>query len=161
MLSKLFVTGILAAGCLLAQRGGGGMGGDEGGGGGGGLDIPMAPRVVNRIDSIASELKLDKDQKKSFKTTMDAAQKEAKPVHEQLVQSRIALGDAIQAGKSQDEIAGLVKSQAALETQLVQIELATFAKVYNGLQPEQRSGTRNLFQMMKGIFDTKNWNIVE
>ncbi len=162
---RLLLTGVLAVGCAFAQRGGGGggMGGDpgEGGGMGGGLNIPQAPRVVNRIDLLAGELKLDKEQKKTVKNLLDEAQKQANPIHEQLVKSRIAVGEAIQGGKNQDEIKQLVSGQAALESQMVSIELATFTKIYNGLNPDQRNLTRNLFQMMKGIFDNKNWNNVQ
>ena len=171
MFFRLLLTGILATGFAFAQRGGGGgggmgggTGGDEGGGaggGGGGMMIPSAPRVVNRIDLIAQDLKLDKDQKKAVKTILDESQKEANPLHEQLVKSRIAVGEAIQNGKTQDEVNQLVNAEAALEAQMVGIEIGAFTKIYKGLAAEQRNQTRNLFGMMKGIFDNKNWNNVQ
>ena len=125
---------------------------------GGGLSIPNAPRVVNRIDIIAQQLNLDKDQKKAVKTVLDEAQKEANPLHEQLVKSRIAVGEAIQDSKGQDEINQRVNAEAALEAQMTSLELSTFAKIYKSLQQDQRNQTRSLFAMMKGIFDNKNWN---
>ncbi len=166
MLVRLLLTGILATGLAFAQRGGGGggMGGDEGGGGGmggAGMSLPSAPRVINRIDIIAQDLKLDKDQKKAVKNILDESQKEANPVRDQITKSRIVLGDAIQQGKSQDEIKQLVNNEAVLESQMAGIELNAFAKIYKSLQPEQRNQTRGLFQMMKGIFAGKNWNNVE
>jgi hypothetical protein len=161
MWMRLLLTGVLALGYAFAQRGGGmgGEGGEGGGFGGGGLNIPRAPQVMmNRIDILAQELALDKEQKKNVKSILDQAQKEANPVHQEIVKSRLALGEAIQAGKSADEIKQLVNSEAALETQMVGIELSAFTKIYQGLQPDQRNKTRPLFTMMKGIFDNKNWN---
>ena len=168
MFSKLLLVGILGVASGFAQgRGGGGGGGmgdgmsaDGGGMGEGGM-LPNAPRVVNRIDILAEELKLDKDQKKKVKTILDEAQKEANPLREQLAKARLAIGEAIQSGKSQDDIKPLVNGEAVLESQMVGIELNAFAKIYKGLESEQRSQTRGLFQMMKGIFDGKNWNYAE
>ncbi len=169
MLLRLLLAGILAAGFAAAQRGGGGGGmgggmGDEGPGGGGGrggLDMPSVPRITNRIDIIANSLKLNKDQKKNLKTVMDGAQKQATPIHEQLEKSRFAIGDAIQNGKSQDDIKQLVSSEAALESQMARIELDAFVTIYKTLEQDQRSETRGFFMMMKGIFDNKNWNSAE
>ncbi|HYW48290.1 MAG TPA: hypothetical protein VE959_35830 [Bryobacteraceae bacterium] len=171
MFLRLLLTGLLATTWALAQRGGGGMGSDPGteggmggsggmGGMGGGMSAPM-PRITSRLDTLTESLKLDKDQKKNVKSILDEAQKEATPVHEQLVKSRLAVGEAIQNGKNQDEIKQLLSGQAALESQMASIELNAFAKVYKGLEQEQRSQTRGLFQMMKGMFDGKNWNATQ
>jgi hypothetical protein len=165
MLLRLVLIGILATGFGLAQRGGGGGMGEEGGGmgggRGGGLDLPSVPRVVNRIDIIAETLKLNKEQKKQVKTVLDGAQKDANPIHEQIVKSRVAIAEAIQSGKSQDEIQKLVGGEAALESQMARIELDAFAAIYKNLEQDQRSQSRSLFMMMKGIFDNKNWNHME
>jgi hypothetical protein len=166
MWTRLWFAGALAATLALAQDpgGGGGMGGGGGRGGGGGMDglsIPNAPRIVNRIDMISESLKLDKEQKKSVKNMLDEGQKEANPVREQLAKARLAIGEAVKDGKPQDEINGLVTNEAQLESQMADIELSSFAKIYKGLQQEQRSQTRMLYMMMRGIFSTKNWNVVE
>ncbi len=167
MIVRLLLTGILATGFVFAQRGGGGMGGggDEGGfgggGGRGGMDLPNIQRTPSRMDIISGLLKLNKDQKKNLKTAFDAAQKQATPIHEQIVKSRLAIGDAIQSGKSQDELKSLLGNEAALESRLARIELDAFVTVYKSLEQDQRAQTRNLFVMMKGMFDGKNWNSVE
>jgi hypothetical protein len=164
MLYRFLLTGLLAVTLASAQRGGGGGGGggdDMGGGMPGGMGGPSMPRVTNRIDIIAENLKLDKDQKKNVKSILDATQKDAKPLHEQIVKSRMAIGAAVQAGKSQEEIKQLVDSQAALEVQMAAMELNAFAKIFTSLGPEQRSQTRSLFMMMKGLFDNKNWNSMQ
>ncbi len=162
MFYRLLLIGILTAGMGFAQRGGGGTGGtmgEEGGARtGNGLSIGNVARTPSRMEIISQSLKLDGNQKKVVKKILDDAQKEANPVHEQLVKSRLAIGDAIQSGKSQDEINQLVKNQAELESQMAGIELQAFAKIYQGLEQQQRSESRALFRMMKGIFDNKNWN---
>src|SRR2546423_86836 len=114
MFYRLLLAGIFATTLVLAQGrggggGGGGMGGDEGGGGGGGMGgrgggggegsgIQM-PRVVLRMDIISESLKLNKEQKKEVKSILDEAQKEANPIREQMVKSRLAIGEAIQSSK--------------------------------------------------------------
>src|ERR1039457_6267657 len=132
---KLLLTGIFATTLVLAQGRGGG-GGDEGGGMGGGSraggesgGIQM-PRVVSRMDQISEALKLNKEQKKEVKTILDEGQKEAGPVREQLMKSQLAIGEAIQGGKSQDDLKPLVNGEAALQAQMVGIELNAFAKIY-------------------------------
>jgi hypothetical protein len=166
MIPRLIFGWVLAAGLACAQRGGmggGDMGGGMGGNGMGGRDsmggnIPQAPRVSSRIDMLATTLNLDKDQKKTVKNILDEAQKEANPVHEQIMKSRLAVGEAIQDAKPQEEVTKLITAEAALESQMANIELGAFVKVYKSLQQEQRNQTRTLFQMMKGMFDNKNWN---
>jgi Spy/CpxP family protein refolding chaperone len=155
MIGRLLLTAILAVAVASAQRGGGG-GGKKGGGGGGG-EFNM-PRVVQRFEAISEMLKLTKDQKKEFKSTMDEAQKEAAPIRDHMLKSRLEIGDAVQAGKSQDEIAKLTASLGSLQAQMTEIELKTFAKVYKMLEGEQKNASRDLLPQMKTIFMGKNWN---
>ena len=165
MLIKFLAGGILAATLMMAQgRGdmGGGMGeGGMGGGGRGGsnLDVPsIGASRPSRLDRLTQTLSLNKDQKKDIKNILDEAQKEANPVRDQLSRSRLAIGDAIQSGKGQDEINQLVASEAAVQAQMAGIELNAFAKIFKGLDKDQQAKTRSIFQMMKGMFDGKNWN---
>ena len=172
MFYRVLLAGIFATTLVLAQGrgggGGGGMGGEDGAaGGGGGMgrtggegSIPM-PRVVMRMDSISEILKLNKEQKKEVKSILDDGQKEAGPVRDQIIKSRLAIGEAIQAGKSEDDLKPMVSSQAALSAQMAGIELSAFAKIYKLLDKEQMPQTRQVFPMMKGIFEGKNWNTTE
>jgi len=125
-----------------------------------GGDFPMGGSI-SRLDRIATALKLNKDQKKDLKTTMDESQKEATPVHEQILKSRGAIAEAVGAGKSQDEVNQLINAEAALETQMAIIELKTFTKVYKGLDQEQQPLARSLLMTIKGVFNGKNWNSTE
>jgi hypothetical protein len=146
----LFLT-LLSATLVLAQgkKGGGGRGSDMGA-------VSFGPSAP--FDRISEMLKLDKDQKKDLKTTFDEAQKQATPVHDQIVKSRLAIGEAVVAGKSQDEIGQAVNAEAALESQMTEIELRAFAKVYTALNQDQQARVAPLFQMMRGMFSKKNWN---
>jgi len=138
-----------------AQRGGGG--GRYGGGGGNMGGYPMQGSM-SRFDMISNMLKLTKDQKKDLKTAMDEAQKEATPVHDQIMKSRDVIAEAVATGKGQEEVNKLVGDEAALQTQLAAIEVKTFAKVYKTLDAEQQPQATGLLFMMKGIFNGKNWN---
>src|ERR1035441_3820713 len=133
MLTRILLAGLLASTLVFAQRGGGG-GGRNG-------DSNM-PRIKygggNRIDRLSDSLKLSKDQKKDVKAAMDDAQKEAFPIHDQMLKGDLAIGEAVAAGKSQEEVDKTVNSQAELETQMASIELHAFAKAVSVLEPDQK-----------------------
>src|SRR5450756_2244695 len=121
---RILLAGLLASTLVFAQRGGGG-----GGGRGGGGNVPnMGFGGGTRLDRMSETLKLSKDQKKDVKAAMDDAQKEATPIHDQITKSRMAIAEAIAAGKSQEEIDKAVHSEAELDTQMTSLELHTFAK---------------------------------
>jgi len=115
------------------------------------------PSSVSRMDQFTQILKLDKDEKKTVKSVMDDAQKEATPVNDQMEKGRLAVAQAVAGGK-QEEIDGAVKSYAAAETQMAGIEMNAFAKIYNALDKDQQQKSQQIFQMMPGIFKGKNWN---
>ena len=150
MLFRLFLAGILAATMAPAQRGGGGRGASN-------TPIMMSTQS-DKLTILTDNLKLNKDQKKLVKTVLDEGQKEAAPLRDEAIKSRQAIGEAVSAGKSQDEIDQLVKSQAALESQMAGIEMKAFVKIYQELDKEQQSKAQVLFDMMNGIFMGKNWN---
>ena len=155
MLTRILLTGLLASTMMFAQRGGGG--GNRGGGGmnmgGGGFS------AGTRLDRMSEALKLTKDQKKDVKEFMDEAQKEASPIHEQITKSHLTIGEAVAAGKPQEEIDKAVRSEAELETQMASIELHAFAKVLASLEVEQKQrGVPMVFAMVRGAFNGKNWN---
>jgi hypothetical protein len=113
---------------------------------------------ADKLAMLTDALKLNKDQKKMVKTILDDGQKEAAPLRDEATKSRQAIGEAISAGKSQAEIDQLVKSQAAIDSQMAGIEMRAFVKIYQGLDKEQQPKGTVLFQMMNGIFKNKNWN---
>jgi Spy/CpxP family protein refolding chaperone len=153
MLRQILMVGLLGTGLVFAQGRGGG-----GGGRGGGNMVPAGGfGPVNKLDRISELLKLTKDQKKDLKQIFDDAQKEATPVHEQIKEARAAVGEAVIAGK-QEDIAKAVNSQAALETQMAMIELKAFTKFALGLETDQQQRAGRLFVMMRGMFNSKNWN---
>jgi Spy/CpxP family protein refolding chaperone len=152
MLKRILVVGLLGSALVFAQRGGGGRGerGD------------IAPRLDfggTRLDRMADAVKLNKDQKKQIKATMDEAQKEAIPLHDQINKSRLAIAEAIAAAKPQPEIDAAVRSEAELEAQMVSLELHAFAKAVALLETDQKQrGVPTIFAMVRGAFMGKNWN---
>jgi hypothetical protein len=112
---------------------------------------------VTRLDQINNMLKLNKDQKKLVKTTLDDGHKSAGPVREQLAKSRKAIAEAVAAG-GQEQIDTAVNTYAAAEAQMATIELQAFAKIYPALEKDQQQHGAQLFAMMNGIFKGKNWN---
>ena len=153
MFFRLLLAGILAATMASAQRGGGG-------GRGGASTSPLAGMggPTDKLTILTNTLKLNKDQKKLVKTILDDGQKEAAPLRDEAVKSQQAIGEAVSAGKPQGEVDQLVKSHAAIESQMAGIEMKAFVKIYQGLDKDQQSNIPVLFQMMNGIFKNKNWN---
>jgi Spy/CpxP family protein refolding chaperone len=122
--------------------------------------MPSMEFGATRLDRLSDALKLTKDQKKDVKAAMDDAQKEATPVHEQLIKGHLAIAEVIAAGKSQEEIDKAVHSQAELQTQMASIEMHAFAKAVVVLEADQKqNGIRMIFNMVRGAFDGKNWNL--
>ena len=158
MLLRILLTGLLMSTLMFAQ---GGKQGGKQGGTSKGPDMPSVMGGSTRLDRISELLKLSKDQKKDLKATFDDSQKEAAPVHDQMAKSRQAIGDAIASGKSQDEIAKAVAAEAQLEAQMTEIELRAFAKFALTLDDQQKQRAGNLFQMMRGMFNGKNWNSMD
>jgi hypothetical protein len=155
MIRRLLLTALLSATLIYAQRGGGG----GRGGGNRGPDVPMGSFSASRLDRIATALSLDKDRKKDLKTTFDEAQKEAMPLHDQLSKARLAVGEAVAGGKSQDDIAKAGAAVGQLEAQMAEIEIKAFLKVLDGLENDQKQrAVQMLFPMMRGLFAGKNWN---
>jgi len=153
MLGRILIAGLFASTMLLAQGGrGGGRGGNSGG------DMGPMFTSTSRLDRLADLLKLTKDQKKDLKTAFDEAQKEATPVHEQMSKAQLAIGEAVAGGKSQDEIAKACAAEGELEAQMAEIELRAFSKVFLGLEKDQQQRVGPLYQMMRGLFNGKNWN---
>jgi len=154
MTIRILLAGLLAATLIFAQ------GRKSGGGGGRGGD--MSPQgnfgPTSRLDRIADNLKLSKDQKKDLKAAFDEAQKEAAPVNEQMLKARLAIGEAVAAGKSTDEVAKACDAEGQLESQMAVIEIRAFAKAVEGFDNDQKQRAGMLFQMMRGLFANKNWN---
>ena len=151
MFFKFLLAGMLAS-TLASAQGGGGRGGTAM------PDVPMISRP-DKFAILSDYFKLNKDQKKLVKTVLDEGQKEAAPLRDEATKSRQAIAEAVTAGKGQDEIDQLVKSHAAIESQMAGIEMKAFVKIYQGLDKDQQSKAGQvLFPMMSGIFKSKNWN---
>ena len=153
------MAGMLCASLALAQ--GGYSGGGRGRGGGGEMD-PRAgsPPSSNRFENIANSLNLNKDQRKTVRTILDEGAKEAAPIRDQMSKSRIAVGEAITANKSEDELKQVAKTASDLNAQLSQIEIQTFAKMYGALDDIQKKDMRGLGRalfLMNGMYHIKNW----
>lgn len=156
MVKRLLLAGLLCAGVALAQRGGG-----SGKNSSGDTGMPMPTGVATKFDRIAATLNLNKDQKKAARTIIDEAAKEAAPLRDQISKSRIVVGEAITAKKNEEELKQVAKASSDLSTQLTQLELNTFNKIFGLLDATQKKDQQALgrtFVLMTDIFHGKNWN---
>jgi hypothetical protein len=153
-LLKLALAGIVIVAPAAAQgRGGGGRGGNSGPG----TDVQVQP-VISRLQIIADLFKLSKDQKKEVKAILDEGQKDANPIREEMVKDRLAIGEAVAGGKSQEEIDKATQAYGTQMAQMTAIELKCFAKIVDKLEPEQKDRASRLYAMIPGIFKGKNWD---
>jgi hypothetical protein len=154
MLLRLLLAGALAAGLASAQRGGGGggMGGDTG--------MPQAAMrgAPTRLEIMASSLKLRSEQEKQIRNALDAIQKEAAPVRDEMAEKRARIAAAVQAGQPQSEIDASITAYAAVAARMAALEMKAFAGIYQVLDAAQRNNLGPVFNMMSGLFQGKNWN---
>jgi Spy/CpxP family protein refolding chaperone len=132
----------------LAQRGGGGGGGR---GGGGGMPGGMGMARTDKSDAIAKELKLTKEQKTDVDGIFDAAQKEIAPLAPKIRQGRVDITAADVNAQPADDA---VKALAAVNAQLLKIELDAIAKVVAKLDDKQKPKSAKLFELVDGMFQT-------
>jgi alkanesulfonate monooxygenase SsuD/methylene tetrahydromethanopterin reductase-like flavin-dependent oxidoreductase (luciferase family) len=159
MARVLLGTAVAAALLLLptelsAQRGGGRGGG---GGGGGGSAAP-----ATRMAIFTATFTLDSAQKKQVKAIFDAGYKDAAPLRDELAKARVALGTALQTGKSAAEIDAATKAYATQATAMMQAETKALSQFVLALNEEQRANTTALqstLSMMRGIFVGKKWDM--
>jgi hypothetical protein len=161
MIIRFLLVAVLAAGFALAQddEGGGGGGGGRGGGdmGGGGMS-PMMNRPTT-LDRIATQCKFDNNAKKSVKATIDAAFKDAAALRKQIPLTRDQIAQAVQAGKSPEEIKQLTDTQGTALAEVKQLELKAFATIYNTMSADQKKASgQMLFASLNGLLLKKNWN---
>jgi len=146
---------LLAASLLVAQRG------SKGGGNNNNSMSGMSMARPEPLDQLAQMLKLNKDQKKDLRNIMDETQKEVTPLKEGATKSREQIAAAIEAGKSQDEVDQAVKSFSGIEAQVTAVEARAFAKIFAGLDAEQKANSQGLvgsLMFMHELFKRKNWN---
>jgi hypothetical protein len=158
MVKKLWITGLLCASLALAQ---GGHGGGKNNSSSDAGQQTGGPPPSNRFDFIASALNLNKDQKKTVRTILEDGAKEAAPIREQMSKSRIAVGEAITANKSEDDLKQIAKTSSDFAAQLAELELRTFAKTFGALDDSQKKDMRALSRVlviMRGMYQNKNWN---
>jgi Spy/CpxP family protein refolding chaperone len=116
---------------------------------------PAQHRQWNRsqmLDKLATKLNLTDDQKQQAKSIMDSSHESSKPVRDQLRQDRLALKDAVKAGKSEAEIDQLSANLGKDTGQMTAIRTKAFAKVYALLTPDQRTQADQLAGHAHGMF---------
>jgi hypothetical protein len=150
---------LLAAGLAPAQRGGRGGGGD---GDSSAEDFPMraAMHRESRFDKIAGQLKLSKEQRPGVENILSAAQAEATPVLDKIVKVRVAVVNAIVAGRSQEEIDKMMTVYTAASAEMTGIEAKAFSKIFATLKPNQQSKAVPTFEQFAGIFMARDWRRV-
>ena len=104
------------------------------------------------LDRMAARLNLTDAQKQQAHSIMQSARESARPIAQQLKQNRLALHDAIKAGKPDADIDQLAATRGNLTGQATAIRTKAFAKIYALLTPEQRTTADQLGSHRRGMF---------
>lgn len=114
----------------------------------------------SRFDKIAGQLKLNKEQRPQVETILSAAQEEATPVMDKILKVRVAVVNAIVAGRSQEEIDKMMTFYTAASAEMTGIEAKAFSKIFATLKPNQQSKAVPAFEQFAGIFMARDWRRV-
>ena len=131
--------------------------------------LPRAPQgargggaaSLTRMDFLISAFTLDGAQKKQVKSIMDADYKAAKPLREQWIASRTAIGLAIQSAKTPAELDQAVSAHAAQAAAMAAAEANALAKITAVLTAEQKAKTVAIqasVYVLRGAFAGKKWD---
>lgn len=102
-----------------------------------------------RLQQLAQSLNLTDSQKQEARTIFQQARKSARPVRQELRQSREALSAAAKAGKTNADIEQLAGNEGRLMGQLAAIRTEASAKFYQMLTPEQRAKADQMHQQFR------------
>lgn len=154
MIRRVFIAAVLTAliaSLGYAQRGGGGGGMGGGGGqmgGGMGRGGGRGPQV-DKSEVIASDLKLSPEQRTAVDAIMDGAQKQADQIVPKIVGQKQEILELSVEGKDTVEP---TKELAALNAQMLGIEVDAFTQTLAKLDAKQKSKAPKLFDDMAGMF---------
>jgi Spy/CpxP family protein refolding chaperone len=112
---------------------------------------PQAPTQVpgrHKLGKMASYLNLTTAQRAQAKSIFREAGQSAKPVRQQLMETRKSLQAAIKSGNS-DQIQQLAATEGTEKGQLAAIRATAFAKLYPTLTPEQQQKLTEFQQSRK------------
>ena len=158
MIRKALLAAVLVAALgplALAQRGGGG------GGGGGGMGMPggfggRGP-AVDKMETIAKELKLTDAQKTDVEAILDGSAKQTTDLLKKL-------GDLRQVIMNQNlngvDPAANLKQLADIGAQLDVMEVDAITKVVAKLDDKQKAKAPKLYELLANGFVSGNWRTV-
>jgi Spy/CpxP family protein refolding chaperone len=98
------------------------------------------------LDRMAADLNLTDAQKQQAQSIFQSARESARPLHDQMKQSREALAAAVKNGASDAEIDRLAGALGPQMAQAAAMHAKTFARFYAILTPEQKQKLGDRFQ---------------
>ncbi len=120
--------------------------------------------ALGRLDILTNLFTLTGDQKKEIRGWLDETHKATAATRKGLVDTRLALGKAIQSGADQATIDAAVAAYAVHVTTMTDAEMTVLAAIIQKLTPEQRGNQRAIstaFGLMRGFFvNDRRWDIV-
>lgn len=122
--------------------------------GGGGLGGRIAPSIDEHTALIvfAGLLDLTDAQQSELEASFDAAMKAAAPLNTQIDSSKEEFYEAVQAGRTDQQIQTLADKQGALTSQLLELQAQTFKKMVALLTAEQKPKVDGTMFIDIGLF---------
>jgi len=116
-------------------------------GGAGGMADP-ARRSEMMVNMLAEQNGMDEKQRAELKTIFDTALTSAKPLQDELQKTRVAIKDAVKAGKKQDELNALHQQVGAANAKLAAVQSKAFGDVLHLLKDGQKENTDVIYEMI-------------
>jgi hypothetical protein len=107
-----------------------------------------ARRMEMMVDRLAEDIGLNRDQRKEMKDICDKAQTSAKPLQDELQNTRKAIKEAVKTGKQQEELKALHQQIGASHAKLAAIESAAFADALKLLTDNQKNDADFVFEFL-------------
>jgi Spy/CpxP family protein refolding chaperone len=113
-----------------------------------------ARRSEMMVQRLAEDVGLNKDQRGQIKDILDKAQTAAKPLQQELQDTRRQIKEAVKAGKSSDDVNALHQKLGASYAKLAAVQSNAFAdtlKILKGDQKEDADSIYDTIGMMTGV----------
>jgi hypothetical protein len=110
-----------------------------------------ARRSEMMVERLAQDIGLNKDQRKQMKGVIDNAQNSAKPLQQELQDTRKQIKEAIKAQKNQTELDALHQKLGATFAKLAAVQSSAFADALKLLKDDQKEDVDSIYDTLSMV----------
>jgi hypothetical protein len=103
------------------------------------------------VERLAEEIGLNKDQRKQMKELIDSAQTSAKPLQQELEDTRKLIKEAVKGEKKQADIDSLHQKLGATYAKLAAVQSSAFADAIKLLKDDQKEDADSIYDTLSAV----------